>query len=292
MKVHLVDGTFELFRAYFGSPRATAPSGMEVGAVRGLLRSIHALCREDDVTHVAVAFDHVIESFRNRLFAGYKTGEGIEPELLQQFVPAEACVAALGVVVWPMIEFETDDALAAAAHRFAEDSRVEQVVICSPDKDLCQCVRGQKVVTFDRMRRRMLDEAGVMEKFGVRPASIPDYLALVGDAADGVPGIPRWGAKSAAPVLAHYRRIEAIPDDPSRWAVTVRGAAALAENLAARRDDALLYRTLTTLRTDVPLDEDLDDLLWLGPDRKELTHFCASIGDERFADTVRTWRGE
>jgi 5'-3' exonuclease len=184
MKVHLVDGTFELFRAYFGSPRALSPSGHEVGAVRGLMRSILALCREDDVTHVAVAFDHVIESFRNRLFAGYKTGEGMEPELYAQFVPAEAAIASLGVVVWPMIEFETDDALAAAAARFKDRPGVDQVVICSPDKDLCQCVVGDKVVTLDRMRRRQLDHAGVVEKFGVPPVSIPDYLALVGDAAE------------------------------------------------------------------------------------------------------------
>ncbi len=292
MKIHLVDGTFELFRAYFGSPRALSPSGLEVGAVRGLMRSIYALCREDDVTHVAVAFDHVIESFRNELFAGYKTGEGMEPELYAQFVPAEAAVAALGVVVWPMIEFETDDALAAAAARFGQEPGVEQVVICSPDKDLCQCVRGDRIVTFDRMRRRMLNEQGVVEKFGVPPTSIPDYLALVGDAADGVPGIPRWGARSAGPVLAQYRKIEAIPDDPTQWEVKVRGAKALAENLASRRDDALLYRTLTTLRTDVPLEEDLGDLLWLGPDRRDLVTFCRTIGDDGFAERMRHWRGE
>ena len=264
MKVHLVDGTFELFRAHFGAPPATAPDGRPVGAVRGLERSLRALLREDGVTHVAVAFDHVIESFRNDLFPGYKTGEGVPADLLAQFHPAEDAVRALGLVVWPMVEFEADDALATGAHRYAALPEVEQVVVCSPDKDLAQCVRGTRVVTSDRMRRRLFDEDGVKEKFGVAPASIPDWLALVGDDADGIPGVPRWGAKSAAVVLARYRSLEGIPDGEGLWDVAVRGAAALAASLRSHREEARLYRTLATLRTDVPLREDLDALRYRG----------------------------
>jgi 5'-3' exonuclease len=264
VKVHLVDGTFELFRAYFGAPPATDPEGRPVGAVRGLERSLAALVREDGVTHVAVAFDHVIESFRNELFAGYKTAEGVPEDLLAQFHPAEDAVRALGIVVWPMVEFEADDALATGACRYAALPEVDQVVVCTPDKDLAQCVRGTRVVTFDRMRRRLFDEDGVREKFGVSPASIPDWLALVGDSADGIPGVPRWGAKSASVVLARYRTIEDIPDGERAWDVVVRGAPALAESLRAHRDEARLYRTLATLRTDVPLVEDLDSLRYRG----------------------------
>ena len=264
MKVHLVDGTFELFRAYFGAPPATSPAGQPVGAVRGLVRSLLALLREDRVTHVAVAFDHVIESFRNELFAGYKTGEGVPGDLLAQFHPAEDAVRALGLVVWPMVEFEADDALATGAFRYAAIPEVEQVVVCSPDKDLAQCVRGTRVVTFDRMRRRLFDEGGVEEKFGVPPTSIPDWLALVGDDADGIPGVPRFGAKSASAVLARYHTLEAIPDAEREWNVVVRGAAALAASLRAHREEARLYRTLATLRTDVPLAEGLEDLRYAG----------------------------
>lgn len=289
MRLHLVDGTFELFRAHFGAPGARSPNGMEVGATRGLLRSLFALLREPGVTHVAVAFDHVIESFRNRLYDGYKTGEGLPPELLAQFPIAEEAARALGVVVWPMVEFEADDALATAAERWRDAPGVEQVVICSPDKDLMQCVRGTRVVSFDRIRRKTTDERGVIEKFGVPPDSIPDLLALVGDDADGIPGVPRWGARSAGAVLAHYRTIEAIPDREEEWGVTVRGAAALAEQLRQHRDEARLYRTLATLRTDVPLDESLDALQWRGAHRNELAAFCASIGDERFVERVTTF---
>ena len=264
MKVHLVDGTFELFRAYFGAPPARAPDGRPVGAVRGLERSLTALLREDGVTHVAVAFDHVIESFRNDLFEGYKTGEGVPADLLAQFHPAEDAARALGLVVWPMVEFEADDALATGAHRYAALPEVEQVVVCSPDKDLAQCVRGTRVVMFDRMRRRLFDEDGVNEKFGVPPASIPDWLALVGDDADGIPGLPRWGAKSAAVVLARYHSLEGIPDVEKEWDVEVRGAAALAASLRSHREDACLYRTLATLRTDVPLLEDVEALRYRG----------------------------
>ena len=260
MKVHLVDGTYELFRAHFGAPPAQDAAGRPIGAVKGLVASLRSLLREPGVTHVAVAFDHVIESFRNQLFAGYKTGEGIEPDLLAQFEPAENAVRELGVVVWPMVEFEADDALATAAHRFRDDPALEQVVICSPDKDLAQCVVGSRVVCRDRRRRVDRDETGVVERFGVKPASIPDWLALVGDSADGIPGIPGWGEKSAAAVLASYERIDAIPDDPRQWRVELRGRERLAASLAARREDAALYRRLATLRTDVPLAEGLADL--------------------------------
>jgi len=288
MKIHLVDGTYELFRAYFGTPPRRGAGGGEVGATVGLLASLIALLRQAGTTHVAVAFDHVIESFRNGLFAGYKTGEGVEPVLMAQFPLAEEAAAALGLVVWPMVEFEADDALAAAAARWADSA--EQVVVCSPDKDLAQTVRGDRVVCLDRRREITLDEAGVEAKFGVRPRSIPDYLALVGDSADGIPGIPRWGAKSAAAVLAHYGKIEDIPDDPGDWKVRVRGAAALAENLAGSRDDALLYRRLATLRTDVPLAEELGDLEWRGAPREELMALLERLDATNLAERVPRWR--
>ncbi|HET7130630.1 MAG TPA: 5'-3' exonuclease H3TH domain-containing protein [Gammaproteobacteria bacterium] len=265
MKVHLVDGTYELFRAYYGSPPRETADGFEVGAVHGLARSMLALLGDTQVTHVAIAFDHVIESFRNELYAGYKTGDGIDPKLHAQFWPAEDACRALGIVVWPMIELECDDALATAATRFAALPEVDQVVICSPDKDLAQCVRGARVVCLDRLRGKTLDENGVHAKFGVGPASIPDWLALVGDAADGYPGIPRWGAKSASGVLSAYGRLERIPDDAAAWTVKVRGAAALAQSLTERRSEALLYRTLATLREDAPLAETLAHLEWRGP---------------------------
>lgn len=279
VRIHVVDGTYELYRSYYGAPPARAPDGREVGAVRGLLRTLLSLLNEDGVSHVACAFDHVIESFRNDLFGGYKTGEGVPEDLMGQFPLAERASAALGVVVWPMVEFEADDALATAAARWARAPGVEQVVICSPDKDLAQCVRGTRVVCLDRMRRRVLDEAGVIAKFGVSPASIADWLALVGDDADGIPGIPGWGAKSAATLLARYGHIEAIPDDPGRWDVSVRGAAKLAAALAEGRKDAALYRRLATVREDVPLSEGLDDLRFRGVRRDDLDTLCREIGD-------------
>ena len=236
MRVHLVDGTYELFRAYFGAPKAQTADGQEVGATRGLARSLLGLVRNEGATHVAVAFDHVIESFRNDLFAGYKTGAGIDPDLWSQFELAEHVTRALGMVVWPMIEFEADDALATAAARFAKDSRVSQVCICSPDKDLAQCVSEQHIVCVDRRRKKTMDEAGVHEKFGVAPQSIPDWLALVGDSADGIPGIPRWGARSSSAMLSQYQHIEKIPEDPDVWAIKLRGAQALADNLNRQRD--------------------------------------------------------
>jgi 5'-3' exonuclease len=278
MDVHLVDGTYELFRAHFGAPSATAPDGTEVGATRGLVRSLQMMLREPGVTHVAVAFDQVVESFRNQLFEGYKTAEGTPPELLAQFPLAEEAVRALGVVTWPMIEFEADDALATGAARFAGAPGVERVLLCTPDKDLAQCVRGTRVVGFDRMRRRVLDEAAVHEKFGVGPASIPDWLALVGDTADGIPGVPRFGEKSASAVLGRYLHLEAIPDDASRWDVKVRGAPALAASLAEHREAAGLYRTLATVRTDVPLQEDLEALRWRGPQAEALAAMGERLG--------------
>ena len=287
MRIHLVDGTYELFRAYFGAPPARSPEGREVGATRGLLRSLAALARSEKVTHVGVAFDHVIESFRNDLFPGYKTSAGVDAALLDQFELAERAAAALGFAVWPMIEFEADDALATAVARFVGEAAVEQIVIASPDKDLAQCVRGTRVVCLDRLRKRTLDEAGVLAKFGVAPASIPDWLALVGDSADGYPGLPRWGAKSASAVLARWRHLDRIPDQARDWGVPVRGAEALAAALRERREEARLFRTLATLRDDVPLAESLDGLAWRGPRRDDLTRLCAEIGDAGFADSVQ-----
>lgn len=286
MKVHLVDGTYELFRAWFGAPESKSPGGQEVGATRGFLRSMAAMLRDAEVTHVGCAFDHTVESFRNDLFDGYKTGEGLEPELFDQFPLVERASRALGMVTWPMIEFEADDALAAAAAKFADEPGVEQVVICSPDKDLCQCVRSNDVVTLDRRREIILDEGGVREKFGVSPTSIPDYLALVGDAADGIPGIARWGAKSASAVLAKFVQLEDIPGAHEQWGVKVRGGATLAHNLAEQRNDAMLYRTLATLRTDVPIDESLEDLRWTGPDRPVLEALCAELGERTLLERI------
>ena len=283
VRIHLVDGTYELFRAHFGAPAAQAPDGREVGATRGLLRSLAAMLRNEGATHVGVAFDHVIESFRNDLYPGYKTGEGLDPALLGQFELAERAAAALGFVVWSMVEFEADDALATAAARLAEDPTVEQVVIASPDKDLTQCVRAARVVCTDRMRRKTLDEAGVIAKFGVEPTSIPDWLALVGDSADGYPGLPGWGAKSATALLARWQHIDRIPDQARDWGVPVRGAESLAATLRRCREESRLFRTLATLRTDVPLSESVDDLRWRGPRRDELVRLCAEIGDDDFA---------
>jgi 5'-3' exonuclease len=290
VKLHLVDGTYELFRAYYGAPAATAPDGTEVGAARGLLRTLLALLASPEVTHVACAFDHVIESFRNDLYAGYKTSDGVPPDLLAQFPLAETVTRALGIVVWPMVEMEADDALATAAARWAGTSGVEQVVICSPDKDLAQCVRGERVVCLDRRQRKLLDEAGVKAKFGVRPASMPDWLALVGDSADGYPGVPRWGEKSAAAILARYRRLEEIPEYERQWEVEVRGAAALGASLRAHREQAALYRVLATLREDAPLPESLGDLRWQGGRRDELEAVCARIGEAEVVARMPLWR--
>ena len=278
MKIHLVDGTYELFRAHFAMPPLQAPDGRPVSVVRGLLRTLLVLLRQEEVSHVACAFDHVVESFRNKMFAGYKTGEGIPEDLLAQFELAERAVASLGIVVWPMVEFEADDAMATATSRWRDAPGVEQVVICSPDKDLAQMVTGQRVVCLDRRKNVTIDEAGVWEKFGVAPESIPDYLGLVGDSADGIPGIPRWGAKTAARVLSRYTHIEAIPRVLSEWQVELRGAAAIANSLEEHREEALLYRELATLRLDVTLEETLDQLEWQGVRRRDFEELCAELG--------------
>ena len=289
MKLHLVDGTYELFRAHFGVPAQFAPDGRPVAAVRGLIQTLLALLRQDDVSRVAIAFDHVIPSFRNELFDGYKTGEDAPAEVLAQFDLAERAASALGLVVWPMVEFEADDAIATAAARWADAPGVEQVVMCSPDKDLAQMVRGDSVVGLDRRRRQTMDEAAVHDKFGVAPTSIPDYLALVGDAADGIPGIPRWGAKSAAAMLSRYGAIERIPPDPADWDVKVRGAAAMAGTLAERREDAMLYKRLATLRLDVPIRETLDELRWRGVRREEFIALCDELGFAALATQPHRW---
>jgi len=264
LDVHLVDGTYELFRHYYALPSARDREGREVAAARGVLASVLGMIRHG-ATHVAVATDHVIESFRNALWPGYKTGDGIEPDLLSQFGLLEEILSAAGIVVWPMVEFEADDALAAAAARAALDTRVERVIICTPDKDLAQCVRGRRVVQLNRRTNVTLDEAGVVEKYGVPPASIPDYLALVGDAADGYPGLPGWGAKSSSAVLARFLHIESIPADWREWHVNAANASALARTLSTERDHALLFRTLATLRTDIALFDVVDELQWHGP---------------------------
>ncbi len=264
MKVYLVDGTYELFRHYFAVPKARDARGREVGAVRGVLASLLAMMRAG-VTHVGVATDHVIESFRNKLWAGYKTSEGVEPDLLSQFPILEEVLAAAGIVVWPMVEFEADDALASAATLALKDSRVEQVVVCTPDKDLAQCVQGSRVVQLIRRTGITMDEAAVIAKFGVSPASIPDYLALVGDSADGYPGLPGWGAKSTSAVLAKFGHIESIPASAREWHVNVPNSASLADTLARHRKLALLFRTLATLRSDISLFDNVDCLLWSGP---------------------------
>jgi len=290
MNLHLIDGTYELFRSFYGPPPKTAPDGREVGATVGLLRSLMELLRNPAVTHLACAFDHVVESFRNDLFAGYKTGAGIDPTLRAQFELAEEAVASLGIVVWPMVEFEADDAIATATERWRDDPAVEQIVVCSPDKDLAQLVTGNRVVCWDRRREIVYDEAAVVAKYGVAPASIPDWLALVGDAADGIPGIPGWGAKSAAAVLAQFSHLEAIPADIALWPLPAGRARRLAEALALQQEDARLYRRLTTLRRDAPLAETLDDLAWRGV-RPEFRALCASLGADDLPGRVGRWLG-
>jgi 5'-3' exonuclease len=264
LDIYLVDGTYELFRHYYALPSAKDSAGREVAAVRGVLASVLGMIK-GGATHIAVATDHVIESFRNELWPGYKTGEGIEPDLLAQFPLLEDVLSAAGVVVWPMVEFEADDALAAAALAAAGDARVESVIICTPDKDLAQCVRGTRIVQLNRRTRVTFDEAGVMKKFGVSPESIPDYLALVGDAADGYPGLPGWGAKSSAVVLAKFIHLESIPADYREWHVNAVNASGLAATLSRELQSALLFRTLATLRSDIVLFDNVDQLRWNGP---------------------------
>jgi 5'-3' exonuclease len=292
VKIHLIDGTYELFRAYFALPSLSAPDGREVAAVRGLIQTLLVLLRQDGVTHIACAFDHVIESFRNDLFAGYKSGAGVPEDLLSQFGLAEWAVSSLGIVVWPMVEFEADDAIATAAARWWDAAGVEQVIICSPDKDLAQLVRDDRVIALDRRRNLILNEAEVMEKFGVAPDSIPDYLALVGDSADGIPGIPRWGAKTTAAVLRRYGRIEQIPDDPSQWGVEVRGAKAIGASLTEHREEALLYKKLATLRLDAAISDTPDQLEWRGVYREEFYALCQELGFSRLMELPHRWADE
>jgi 5'-3' exonuclease len=270
--VHLIDGTYELFRHFYAVPAATATTGAEVGAVRGVLSSVLSVI-ERGATHLGVATDHVVESFRNDLYPGYKTSDGVPPELLSQFPILEEALEAMGVVVWPMVDYEADDALASAAAKAAKDDRVGQVFICSPDKDLSQCVAGTRVVQLDRMRNIVRDETGVVAKFGVNPRSIPDYLAVVGDSADGFPGIPGWGQKTAALTLSRYPHLEDIPKDWQEWPPSIRRARMLSESLSDRWSDALLFRTLATLRLDVPVFDAVDDLRWMGP-RSNFAELC------------------
>lgn len=272
MDVYLIDGTYELFRYFFAVPGARDAQGREVGAVRGVLGSVLSMI-EAGATHLGVATDHVVESFRNNLYLGYKTAEGVAPELLSQFPILEEALAAMGVVVWPMIEFEADDALASAAAKAARDEHIGKVFICTPDKDLSQCVVGTRVVQLDRRREALRDEAGVVAKFGVKPQSIPDYLAVVGDSADGFPGVPGWGAKAAASVLARYTRLDDIPKDWREWDPSIGRARTLAESLFNAWDEALLFRTLATLRLDVPVFDSVEELRWKGP-RPEFEEHC------------------
>ena len=288
--LYLVDGTYELFRAYYGAPPRTSPDGAQVGAVAGLLQTLLLLLREQQPVYIACAFDHIVESFRNDLFEGYKTGDGVPDDLASQFDLAELTSRSLGIVTWPMVEFEADDAIATAAIRWKRAPEIDQIVICSVDKDLMNLVDGSHVVVWDRRRDITYTEADVIERFGVLPSSIPDYLALVGDSADGIPGVPRWGAKSTAAVLTEYGRLEAIPESHDDWTVAVRGARSLAANLSERRAEAELYRKLATLRTDVPLLEHLDDLRWTGVPRSDYVALCDAIGMERLRDAPSQWR--
>ena len=292
MEIHLVDATYELFRAHFSPrPRVSGREGTDLTSVAGLVDTLLALLRDEGATHVGCATDHVIASFRNALYPGYKTDAGVPPELLAQFPLAEEAIAALGIVLWPMTDLEADDALATAAARWGARRDVRRIVICTPDKDLAQCVRDDRVVLRDRRRGLTYDAAGVQAKWGVPPASVPDRLALVGDAADGFPGLPGWGARSAEAVLARYGHLEAIPRDAAAWEVAVRGAAGLAATLVERWDDAILFRTLATLRTDATLRErEPADLAWRGTPERRWRDFCATTGLARLAARPHRWR--
>jgi 5'-3' exonuclease len=292
MKLHLVDATFELFRAFYSRPARRAPDGRPVNAVQGLIDSMLSLLREPDVTHIGAATDHVIESWRNDLFGGYKSSAGVDPDLLAQFDEAERALEALGVPVWAMVEDEADDAIAAAIARFGADPRVEQVVICSVDKDLGQLVRGTRVVLRDRMRRITYDERGITTKFGVAPESIPDYLALVGDSSDGYPGLPGWGAKSAAAVLARWKHLEAIPASALDWEVPLRSASRLAATAEQQRAALLLYRRLATLNEDADIEgvtPTLDSLEWHGVPRQRFLALCEELGFDTVRERVHRW---
>jgi len=291
MKLHLVDATFELFRAYYSRPSRRAPDGRPVNAVQGLVDSMLSLLREPDVTHIGAATDHVIESWRNDLYPGYKSSAGVDPELLAQFEDAERALDALGIPVWAMVEDEADDAIAAAIERFGGDDRVEQIIICSVDKDLGQLVDGDRTVLRDRIRRITYDEAGIIAKFGVAPESIPDYLALVGDSSDGFPGLPGWGAKSAAVVLARWMHLESIPSSALDWDLPVRNASRLAATLVQQRADAILYRRLATLNRDADIGvvNVLDDLEWRGVPRERFVALCDELGFDTVRERIHRW---
>jgi 5'-3' exonuclease len=284
--IYLIDGTYELFRHFFGAPASADANGQEVGAVRGVLHSVWSMI-ENGTTHLGVATDHVVESFRNELYPAYKTSEGVPPELLSQFPILEEALDAMGVVVWPMTYFEADDALAAAAQKAAQDGRVRQVIICTPDKDLSQCVEGDRIVQLDRRSNVLRNEAGVEAKFGVKPKSIPDYLALVGDSADGFPGVAGWGRKTAASVLGRYEHLEQIPKDWTQWASSIRNRPVLSRTLFASWTDALLFRTLATLRTDVPVFDSIDELQWSGP-HSNFDEWCRRLNAPDLIRRVRS----
>jgi 5'-3' exonuclease len=285
MRVHLLDGTYELFRHFYAMPKQADAEGHEIGAVNGVLGSVLGML-EGGTTHLGVATDHVIESFRNDLWPGYKTSDGVEPDLLAQFHPLEHALEAMGVKVWAMVEFEADDALAAAAHLAAQSPQVEQVIICTPDKDLSQCLTGERIVQLDRRKRETRNEQGVVARFGVGPKSIPDFLALVGDSADGFPGVPGWGEKASSTLLARYQHLEHIPAAVKEWDVKVRGAARLSTALEENRALAVLFRTLATLRTDVPVFTDLDELRWRGP-RADFERVANRLGVPEMWDRAR-----
>ena len=291
MKLHLVDATFELFRAYYSRPPRRAPDGRPVNAVQGLIDSMLSLLREPDVTHIGAATDYVIESWRNDLFPGYKSSAGMDPDLLAQFRDAERALEALGMPVWAMVEDEADDAIATAVARFASDPRVEQVIICSVDKDLAQLVDDDRIVLRDRMRRITYDEAGVVAKFGVLPESIPDYLALVGDSSDGFPGLPGWGSKSAAAVLAKFSHMDDVPPSVLDWELDLRNASRLAATLQDQRPAAVLYRTLATLNrdSDISTTPTLDDLEWRGVRRDRFLALCDELGLDTVRERVHRW---
>ena len=289
MKIHLVDGTYELFRSHFGQPPRVAPDGMPVSAVRGLIQSLLAMLRNPDVTHIAVAFDSEVKSFRNEIFADYKDGSDTPDDLYDQFSLAERAVGALGITYWPMMEFEADDALGTAAVRYARDERVDQVLICSPDKDLSQVVSGDRIVCLDRRKGSIINENGVKQKYGILPHSIPDYLGLMGDSSDGIPGIPRWGAKASSTLLARYEFVEYIPKDYRLWDVSVRGAAGLSQSLEKHRSEAKLFKRLATLRMDAPVSEDVDELEWDGADSYLFPQLCYELGMRNLARSPTRW---
>ena len=289
MRLHLVDATFELFRAFYSRPQENGPDGRPVNAVRGLIESMLSLLREPDVTHIAAATDHVIESWRNDVYPTYKSSVGMPPELLAQFGDAERALRALGITTWAMVEDEADDGIATAVARIGADPHIGQVVICSVDKDLAQCVRGDRVVLRDRMRTITYDEDGVVAKFGVRPESIPDYLALVGDSSDGYPGLPGWGSKSASAVLARFGHLEAIPPSALDWDLPLRNASRLAATLQQQSADAFLYRRLATLNEDASISGDLDSLSWAGVPRQEFVDLCDELGFDRIRGRVHRW---